>query len=279
MSSRVPSNTPFIHTWLCTLPSSPSGFSATGAASLTGIDTHSERSLRSGPHLTQHHPIQPLQPAQYARGAQPVGHVGAHGALPPTPAPQHMPQSHTGPTRLSQVQSVSQGNHQTPQQSHTVSCQSSNRQPLVAKTHGPSISSQPGDQPQYMFGSHSPAVTNWQYNYNPANNSLTFNTDNQKHHVSSGLHHTTDIATETRAYYNHCNNVDDSGRDTFTQSMATTASGYSTSSATPNRDAETFGRAPSETIPLRRTRTKCTRGLFISKTISTHQHVVDDRPC
>lgn len=279
MPGRATSTVSFIHSWLSKLPSSPSGFSATGATYLHGTDETNEQTLGPGPHTTQHHPTQLLRPAQSAHGAQPVEHGEAYGAPPLATALQHMPQNNIGPTRGPQVQSAAWGYHQTPPHlSHAVTRQSSGRQPSPAMTHGPSISSQPGNQPRYMFAGHQPVTNNFHHDYSPVDSRQIVNAYNQKHHVPSGLH-TPEMPTQTHAYYNQCDDVDGSGRDTITPSMGASPSGYAPAPATSNRDADTFGRAPSETIPLRRTRIKCTRGLFISKTISTHQHVVDDRPC
>lgn len=274
-SSWASSTLPPVPSWLYKLPSSASGYSVTGPPSLKGFDGQGEQNSTTGLPPTENHLAQPLRPAQPARVTQSVRNTEARKVPPPTTVLQDMLPRATESTRGSEVESISWRDQQRTQQGQGVSCHSFNQQPMIAKTQGRSLSSQPINQPQPSFRDQSPVVNNFHYNYSPVHSRQNITTNNQKYHVDSGFHQIINAPTYNHTYNNQHHNVDNSRRDTITQSMIQTGP---VSESKP-QSAELRDRAPSETIPLRGTRIKCNRGLFIDKTISTHQHVVDDRPC
>lgn len=277
-SGWAPSTLPSVPSWLHKLPSSTSGYSVTGPPSLDDFHGQGERNSTSGLRPAQNHPAQPLRPAQPASSAQSVRNTEARRAPPPTTVLQDMPPRAKESTRGSEVESISRRDQQRTQQGQSLSCHSFNQQPSLAKTQGRSLSSQPIDQPQPSFSGQSPIVNNFHYTYSPVDSRQNITTNNQKYHFDSGFHQTINAPTHNHTYNNQHHNVDNSRRDTITQSMNTIQTGAVSESKLKSAD-ELRGRAPSETIPLRGTRIKCNRGLFIGKTISTHQHVVDERPC
>lgn len=276
-SSWAPSTMPSVPGWLHKLPSSTSGYSVTGPPSLNDFDGQGERNSTSGLRPTQNHPAQPFRPAQPASSAQSIRNTEARRAPPPRTVLQDMPRRATESTRGSEVESISQRDQQRTQPNQSVSCDSFDQQPLVAKTQGRSLYSPPLNQHQPSFSGQSPIVNNFDYNYSPVDSRQNITTNNQKYYFDNGFHQTINAPTHNHTYNNQNHNVDNSRRD-ITQSKNTIQTGPMSEPKSQNA-AELRGRAPSETIPLRGTRIKCNRGLFIGKTISTHQHVVDDRPC
>lgn len=124
-----------------------------------------------------------------------------------------------------------------------------------------------------------PVVNNFNYNYSPVDSRQSITSNDQQYHVDSGFHQTLNAPTQTHTYNNQHHNISNSRLDTITQSIDKTQVGAGPAPKSQRKYEACRRTPPSEMLALRGERIKCKRGLFIGKTISTHKHVVDDRPC
>lgn len=122
---------------------------------------------------------------------------------------------------------------------------------------------------------HAPVVNNFNYNYSPVDSRQNITTNNQQYHTDNSHHQTTNAPYTIHTTNNQRDIINNSRRDTITQSMDNL---HLDSSSGPKNQRQGVA-PPSESIALRGPLIKCKRGLFFDKGVTTHQHVPDNRSC